>query len=33
MKTRIKILTLLSVIGLVTACEQYELPVIGAFTG
>ena len=29
MKTRIKILTLLSVIGLVTACEKYELPVIG----
>lgn len=29
MKTRIKIFTLLSVIGLVTACEKYELPVIG----
>ncbi|MFZ9981886.1 MAG: SGNH/GDSL hydrolase family protein [Cyclobacteriaceae bacterium] len=29
MKTRIKILTLLSVIALVTACEKYELPVIG----
>jgi len=29
MRNKIKIATLLAVIGLVTACEQYELPVIG----
>lgn len=29
MKNKIKIATLLAVIGLVTACEQYETPVIG----
>lgn len=29
MKNKIKIATLLAVIGVVTACEQYELPVIG----
>jgi len=32
MKNKIKILSLLAVIGLVTACEKYELPVIGAPT-
>lgn len=29
MKTKIKLATLLAVIGMVTACEQYELPEIG----